>query len=52
MEAEDVGYVKRGPEGKTCSECANFVPGKPGKGKCFGHDVVATGSCNRFTRKN
>jgi hypothetical protein len=53
LEAEDVNYTPEGPEGRTCAECTNFRPDEsdPGKGKCFGHTVVATGSCNNFTKK-
>ena len=50
---DDVGYVDPGPEGKTCSVCANFEPddADPGKGKCMGQDVVATAGCNYFQEK-
>lgn len=53
MEAKDVGYTKKGREGRTCTECVNFRPEEsdPSRGTCFGHDVVAAGSCNRFSKK-
>ena len=54
---DDVGYVDPGPEGKTCSLCANYEHDPenphlvPQAGKCMGQDVVATASCNYFGQK-
>lgn len=51
--SDDVGYVENGPEGKTCSVCKNFVPdaNNSAVGKCMGHDVTASASCNYFEPK-
>ena len=51
--SDDVGYVDPGPEGKTCSVCKNFAPeaDDPTQGKCMGHDVSASASCNYFELK-
>ncbi|UCG95208.1 MAG: hypothetical protein JSV92_04150 [archaeon] len=53
LEAEDVNYTPEGTEGRTCADCANFSPDEtdPEKGICFGHMVVASGSCNNFEKK-
>jgi hypothetical protein len=49
---DDVGYVDSGPAGKTCSDCKNYEPdaANPSVGKCMGHDVTASASCNYFER--
>jgi len=47
----DVKYVAKGEKGMTCADCKHFQAGNGGMGKCFGHDVVAQGSCNLFTKK-
>jgi len=47
----DVKYVIRGEKGKTCADCKFFQAEGDGKGKCFGHDVAAQGSCNLFQKK-
>lgn len=53
MNANEVNYTPNGPAGKTCLECTNYQAdaSNPDIGKCFGHDVVATGSCNFFQAK-
>jgi len=47
----DVKYVAKGEKGKTCADCKHFQTEGAGKGKCFGYEVVAEGSCNLFTKK-
>ena len=47
----DVKYVVKGQPGKTYADCQNFQVEGSGKGKCFGHEVVAQGSCNLFQKK-
>ncbi len=47
----DVKYVTKGPKGKTCADCGFFEKTDGGMGKCFGHEVLATGSCNMFKSK-
>ena len=48
----DVKYTTNGPAGKTCADCAMFVPSKNNiMGTCFGHEVVAAGSCNYFKKR-
>lgn len=51
--AEDVKYVPKGEPGKTCADCKFFEAdkGNPAMGKCYGHDVMAEGSCNMFVSK-
>lgn len=48
--SNDVGYVEKGPEGKTCSACKHFEPDASDstRGKCMGHEVAASASCNYF----
>ncbi|MFC1721574.1 hypothetical protein ACFL0Z_01525 [Patescibacteria group bacterium] len=49
---EDVQYTPSAAPGKQCKECKFFAAGTDGiAGKCFGHDVVAQGGCNKFTGK-
>jgi hypothetical protein len=47
----DVKYVEKGRLGKTCSDCQFFEKTDEGMGKCFGHEVLAKGSCNMFKNK-
>jgi hypothetical protein len=44
----DVKYTPKGPKGKTCADCQFFENTEDGMGKCFGHEVLAKGSCNMF----
>jgi len=46
----EVKYVPKGEEGKTCADCKHFERDidMQGMGKCFGHEVMAEGSCNFF----
>lgn len=50
---EDVQYTPQAEMGKQCKDCQFFEVGgdNPETGKCFGHDVVATGGCNKFVPK-
>ena len=48
----DVKYVTRGRKGKTCADCKVFESTGDRMGKCFGHEVLAAGSCNMFTPKS
>ena len=48
----DVKYMVKGPKGKTCADCKVFENTGDGMGKCFGHEVLAAGSCNMFTPKS
>ena len=47
----DVKYTAKGPKGKTCADCKFFESSGDGMGKCFGHEVLAAGSCNMFVVK-
>jgi len=49
----EVKYKPRGPVGKQCRDCKYFEPAvdNPSQGKCFGHDVIAQGTCNMFASK-
>jgi len=47
----DVKYVEKGPKGKACKDCQFFEDTGGGMGKCFGHEVLAKGSCNMFKNK-
>jgi hypothetical protein len=47
----DVNYVEKGEPGKTCADCKNYQDEGSGKGKCFGHETAAEGSCNFFETK-
>jgi hypothetical protein len=47
----DVKYVTKGLKGKTCADCRFYEAGGGGMGKCFGHEVLASGSCNMFATK-
>ncbi|MBI5229318.1 hypothetical protein HY991_04355 [Candidatus Micrarchaeota archaeon] len=49
----DVKYTPNGPKGRTCGDCVHFSPTKEkkGVGTCFGHDVIDSGSCNFFKKK-
>jgi predicted DNA-binding transcriptional regulator YafY len=48
----DVKYVTRGEKDKTCADCSMFKDKGDGMGDCYGHEVLAAGSCNLFTPKN
>lgn len=48
---EDVQYTPQAEEGKQCKDCQFFQDEGEGKGKCFGHEVVAQGGCNKFLAK-
>jgi len=47
----DVKYVVKGPAGKTCQDCDYFKAKTNGMGDCYGHEVLAAGSCNMFSAK-
>lgn len=47
----EVKYVEKGEPGKTCADCKNFRNKGDGKGDCYGHEVLAAGSCNLFEKK-
>ena len=47
----DVKYVEKGEKGKTCADCKHYEDEGDGMGKCFGHEVMAAGSCNYFDPK-
>ena len=47
----DVAYTPQGEVGKQCKDCKNYVPVDDKSGNCFGHLVVASGSCRYFTPK-
>jgi len=47
----EVKYVEKGKKGKTCADCKHFEDQDDGMGKCFGHEVMAEGSCNYFEPK-
>ena len=47
----DVKYVEKGEKGKTCADCKHYEDEGEGMGKCFGHEVMAAGSCNYFDPK-
>jgi len=47
----DVKYMEKGKKGETCADCKFFEKGDGGTGKCFGHEVLAKGSCNMFAAK-
>jgi hypothetical protein len=49
----EVKYEPKGPKGNQCRDCKFFQNDSkdPSKGKCFGHDVVAEGTCNMFVLK-
>ncbi len=46
--ANDVNYMPAGPAGKQCKDCKFFNAGEGDAGKCFGHDVMAQGHCDKF----
>jgi predicted DNA-binding transcriptional regulator YafY len=48
----DVKYVIKGDKGKTCADCSLFKDKGDGMGDCYGHEVLAAGSCNMFIPKN
>ena len=47
----DVKYVEKALKGKACKDCQHFEETGGGMGKCFGHEVLAKGSCNMFKSK-
>ena len=47
----EVKYVEKGEPGKTCADCAAYNDKGDGKGDCYGHEVLAAGSCNMFQPK-
>jgi hypothetical protein len=48
----DVKYVTKGEKGKTCAECNYFKSTGNGMGDCYGHQVLAAGSCDIFAPKD
>lgn len=49
---DDVQYMPAGQAGRQCKNCKFFeAPADAAMGKCFGHDVQAIGSCNKFVSK-
>lgn len=49
--ANEVNYQPVSPdESKSCTHCKHFETEVAGAevGKCFGHEVVAKGTCNFF----
>jgi hypothetical protein len=47
----DVKYVEKGEPGKTCVDCKNYKDKDGVTGDCYGHEVLAAGSCNLFEKK-
>ncbi len=47
----DVQYTPKAPQGKTCAECKFYEKVDDKSGKCFGHDVIPQGGCNKFMTK-
>jgi len=47
----EIKYLEKGEPGKTCDDCSFYQDEGDGKGKCFGHDVLASGSCNAYKAK-
>ncbi len=47
----DVQYTPQAPEGKKCVQCKFYQKVNEQSGKCFGHDVIPQGGCNKFTAK-
>jgi len=47
----DIKYVEKGKPGETCADCSFFQDKGDGMGECFGHEVMAVGSCNAFKAK-
>jgi hypothetical protein len=45
----EVKYETEGPSGRQCRDCKFFETAEDStKGKCFGNDVLAQGTCNMF----
>jgi len=46
----EVKYEAQGPDGGQCQDCKFFEASsdEPSKGKCFGKEVIAQGTCNMF----
>ncbi|MFH1427015.1 MAG: hypothetical protein ABIG60_00585 [Patescibacteria group bacterium] len=49
--SQDVGYSVSGEEGKQCQNCKYYQMINGYEGNCFGHKVLASGSCNQFLVK-
>ena len=47
----EVKYVVQGEAGKTCADCKNNKDKDGVTGDCYGHEVLAAGSCNLFEKK-
>ena len=48
---EDVQYTPDAKDGKRCMDCQFYELVNDDVGKCFGHDVIAKGGCNKFQTK-
>ena len=47
----EVNYVVKGEPGKTCADCKNYKDKDGMTGDCYGHEVLAAGSCSLFEKK-
>ena len=47
----EIKYVVKGEPGKTCADCVMYKDKGNGTGDCYGHEVLAGGSCNMFAKK-
>ncbi len=49
----DVEYNPQGPLGQQCQDCQFFEPSgdDASRGKCYGQEVMAQGTCNMFAHK-
>ena len=47
----EIKYVEKGKPGETCADCSFYQDKGDGMGECFGHEVLAAGSCNAFKAK-
>jgi hypothetical protein len=49
----EVKYEPQGPTGQQCRDCKFFEPSSddPSKGRCFGQEVIAQGTCNMYAPK-
>jgi len=52
-QSPEIRYEKLGPQGRQCRDCKFFEPASASSptGKCFGHEVLAQGTCNMFIAK-